>query len=117
MASIETLVRSKKNEIEQRRRTVAQIQEMITDFELIADGLNREIRAEENRTKNNNPSHFAYSTFATATIKRRNNLKQSTDKLKIQLDAAKMALYEATEELEAAEVHLNSNSLGALPAI
>jgi len=85
MAYIESLVRSKKNQVEQRRRTVAQIQGMITDFELIADSLDREIRAEEDRTKNHDPSHFAYSTFATATIRRRNNLKQTTDKLKIQL--------------------------------
>jgi flagellar FliJ protein len=117
MASIESLVRSKRNVVEQRRRAVAQIQGMIKDFELRADSLDREIHGEEDRTKNDDPSHFAYSTLATATTQRRNNLKQSTDKLKIQLDAAERALRKATAELEVTTDYLSANSFDVSPAV
>jgi flagellar FliJ protein len=102
MASIEPFVRLKKTEVEHRRRTVAQIKAIVVDFERLADSLEHEISAEEARTKNHDPSHFAYSTLATATRQRRNNLKQSVEKFKIQLDAAEKALRDATEEMEAA---------------
>jgi flagellar FliJ protein len=102
MASIESIVCSKKAEAEQRRRKVAQIQGIIADFERLADNLEHEIKAEEARTKNHDPLHFAYSMLATTTRQRRNNLKQSVEKFKIQLDAAEKALREASEELEAA---------------
>ena len=101
MASNAALVRVKENQVAQHLRTVAQMSTMITDFELLADSLNLQIRAEEDRTKNDDPSHFAYSTFAKAAIQRRNNLKWSIEKLKVQLDAAKKALHEKTEELDA----------------
>jgi flagellar FliJ protein len=101
MASNKELVRFKKSQVEQHLRTIAQIQTTITDFELFGGSLDRQISAEEDRIKNHDPSHFAYSTLAKATIERRNNLMRSIDKLKIQLDAAKNALRENNEELEA----------------
>jgi flagellar FliJ protein len=101
MASNATLVLVEKNKVAQHLRIVAQMSATITDFELLVDSLNLEIRAEEDRTKNHDPSHFAYSTLAKATIQRRNNLKWSIDEIKVQLDAAKKALNEATEELDA----------------
>lgn len=117
MASIETLIRYKKNEVEKHRRTIAQINGMIANFEFLADSLDSEIHSEEDRTKNHDPLNFAYSTLAKATIQRRNNLKQSTDKLKTQLDAAEKALSEATADLQAAEDQFISNCYGAVPAV
>ena len=102
MASLESLVRSKKSQVDQRARAVAQIESMIADFERLAANLELEIRSEEDRTKNHDPSHFAYSTLAKATIQRRDNLKQSIDKLRAQLSAAQGALRKSSEELEAA---------------
>jgi flagellar protein FliJ len=74
---------------------------MIADFDLLAADLDRQIRAEEDRTKNHDPAHFAYPTLAKATIRRRDNIIRSAAKLKIQLDAAKKAFSEAVEELGA----------------
>ena len=102
MASLESLVRSKKSQVDQRARAVAQIESMIADFERLAANLELEIRSEEDRTKNHDPSHFAYSTLAKANIQRRDNLKQSIDKLRVQLSVAQGAWQKSSEELEAA---------------
>jgi flagellar FliJ protein len=101
MRSPTALIRLKMVRIEQRQRMVAQIQRAIADFELQTTNLNLEIREVEERTKNHDPAHFAYSTFAKAAIQRRDNLERSADNLKIQLDAAKTALGDAKDELEA----------------
>jgi flagellar FliJ protein len=102
MASLESLVQSKKSQVDQRARAVVQIESMIADFERLAANLELEIRSEEDRTKNHDPSHFAYSTLAKANIQRRDNLKQSIDKLRVQLSVAQGALQKSSEELEAA---------------
>lgn len=102
MASLESLVQSKKSQVDQRTRAVVQIESMIADFERLAANLELEIRSEEDRTKNHDPSHFAYSTLAKANIQRRDNLKQSIDKLRVQLSVAQRALQKSSEELEAA---------------
>ena len=102
MASLESLVQSKKSQVDQRTRAVVQIESMIADFERLAANLELENRSEEDRTKNHDPSHFAYSTLAKANIQRRDNLKQSIDKLRVQLSVAQMALQKSFEELEVA---------------
>ena len=99
MAPNEALVRYKKNQVEQHLRTVKQIQKTIADFQLLGESLDRQIKAKEYRLNVHEPSPFAYLTLAKATIKRRNNLMQSIDKLKIQLDAAKKALREENEKI------------------
>ena len=101
MASHPALVRLKEFQIRQHHRSVEQLHKMITDIELVAHNLDREIRAEEDRTKMHDPTHYAYPTFAKAAIQRRDNLRQSADSLKIQLDAANKALSDAIEEADA----------------
>jgi flagellar FliJ protein len=102
MVSTAKLIRLKAVKVEQHRRAIAQIQTAITDLELLTDNLNREISTDEARTRNYDPAHFAYPTFAKVAIQRRNNLMQSIDKLKIQLDTTKNVLREKNEELDAA---------------
>jgi flagellar FliJ protein len=86
--------------IEQHRRAIVQLQIMIADFDRQADSLDREVRIEEDRANNHDPSHFAYPTYAKAAIQRRDNLRHSSNELKTQFDTVKKALAEA--ELEAA---------------
>jgi len=105
MASHQSLVRLKEFQIRQHRRAINQLYIMLADIELLAQNLDQEIRAEEDRTKMHDPKHFAYPTFAKAAIQRRDNLRQSADRLKIQLDSAKNALSEAIEESEAIALH------------
>ena len=104
MKSRETVIRLKKFQVDERRRQVAQIESMISDFERISSDLEREIKTEQDRSGIHDPGHFAYPTYAKAAIQRRDNLKRSANDLKIQLEDAKAALNEAFEEMKKVEL-------------
>ena len=92
MKSRETLIRLKKFQVDEKRRRVAQIEGMIADFQRMSVDLEREIHTEQERAGINDPSHFAYPTYAKAAIQRRENLTRSADELRIQLEDAKSLL-------------------------
>ena len=104
MKSRETLIRLKKFQVDEKRRRVAQIEGMIADFQRMSVDLEREIQSEQERAGINDPTHFAYPTYAKAAMGRRDNLKRSADELKVQLEEARMALAEAFEELKKVEL-------------
>ena len=104
MKSRETLIRLKKFQVDEKRRRVAQIEGMIADFHRMCAELDREITHEQERAGINDPSHFAYPTYAKAAIQRRENLMRSADELRGQLEDAKAALSEAFEELKKVEL-------------
>jgi flagellar export protein FliJ len=104
MKSRETLIRLKRFQVDEKRRKVAQIEMMIADFERMANELDREIRAEEARSGISDVGHFAYPTYAKAAKTRRDNLVQSADNLRGQLDEAKAALAEAFEDMKKVEI-------------
>ena len=104
MKSRDTLIRLKKFQVDEKRRTVMQIEGMIAEFERMASDLEREIKVEQDRAGIHDPGHFAYPTYAKAAIQRRENLTRSADELKVQLDDAKGALSQAFEELKKVEL-------------
>ena len=104
MKSRETLIRLKKFQVDEKRRRVAQIEGMIADFQRMSTDLEREILTEQERAGINDPSHFAYPTYAKAAIQRRENLMRSAEELRTQLDEAKGLLGEAFEELKKVEL-------------
>ncbi len=104
MKSRETLVRLKKFQVDEKRRKVAQIETMIAEFDRMAGELEREIRIEQDRAGIHDPAHFAYPTYAKAAIARRENLRRSVDELRIQLEDAKSALGEASDDLKKVEL-------------
>ena len=104
MKSRETLIRLKKFQVDEKRRRVTQIEGMIADFQRMSVDLEREIQTEQDRAGINDPTHFAYPTYAKAAIQRRENLTRSADELRIQLEDAKSLLSEAFEELKKVEI-------------
>jgi flagellar export protein FliJ len=104
MKSHEALIRLKTFQVDEKRRRVAQIETMIAEFERMANDLEREIRAEQDRSGIHDPAHYAYPTYAKAAIARRNNLKHSADELRAQLVDAKNALQEACDERRKVEL-------------
>jgi flagellar export protein FliJ len=66
--------------------------------------LEHEIATEQARAGIDDPTHFAYPTYAKAAIQRRENLTRSADELRIQLEDAKSSLAEAFEELKKVEL-------------
>ncbi len=104
MKSRETLIRLKKFQVDDKRRRVVQIEGMLADFQRMMNELEREIQTEQERAGINDPSHFAYPTYAKAAIQRRENMTRSADELRIQLEDAKAALGDAFEELKKVEL-------------
>ena len=104
MKSRNTLIRLKRFQLDEQRRKVAQMEAMIADFQRMAADLEREIVAEQERAGIHDPSHFAYPTYAKAAMARRENLKRSIDELVAQLNGARIALQESTEELKRVEL-------------
>jgi flagellar export protein FliJ len=104
MKSRNTLIRSKKFQVDEKRRKIAQMEAMIADFQRMAADLDREILAEQERAGIHDPSHFAYPTYAKAAMARRENLKRSIDELVVQLGDAKIELQDSCEELKRVEL-------------
>ena len=104
MKSRDTLIRLKKFQVDEKRRRVTQIEGMIADFQRMSAELEREIQTEQDRAGINDPTHFAYPTYAKAAIQRRENLTRSADELRAQLEDAKAALSEAFEEMKKVEL-------------
>ena len=103
MKSRDHLIRLKRFQVEERRRRVAQIEAMITDFHRMATDLDREIASEEKRSGITDPTHFAYPTYARAAAVRRDNLKASADELKGQIEEARLHLEAALEDMRKTE--------------
>jgi flagellar export protein FliJ len=104
MKSRETLIRLKKFQVDEKRRRVAQIEAMIAEFQRMSTDLEREIQTEQERAGINDPTHFAYPTYAKAAIQRRENLNRSTDELRGQLEEARGHLADAFEDLKKVEM-------------
>ena len=100
----ESLIRLKKFQVDEKRRQVAQIQMMISDFERMASELDQQIDIEQTKTGISDVAHFAYSTFAKAALTRRDNLLNSANDMKGKLEAAQDGLAEALEDLKKVEL-------------
>jgi len=100
----ESLIRLKKFQVDEKRRSVTQIEMMIADFERMAAELDQQIEIEQQKTGISDVAHFAYSTFAKAAIARRDNLLNSARDMKGTLENAQDALAEAVEDLKKVEL-------------
>ena len=106
------LRRRKQFEANEKETRVALLGTMIRDFDNMIADLGGQIAAEEDRTKIKDVSHPAYSTFAMAAAKRRQNLLISVARTKSMLDVAKRELDEVRAQLLDLEpIHDNQPSL------
>ncbi|MXN65444.1 flagellar export protein FliJ [Stappia sp. GBMRC 2046] len=104
MKSRGSLIRLKKFQVDEKRRQVTQIESMIAEFMRMAEELDEQIKAEQKRVGISDVTHFAYPTFAKAAAQRRDNLVNSADELKEQLERAQDELAEAVEDLKKFEL-------------
>jgi hypothetical protein len=103
MKSREAAVRLKRFEADEKARKVAELEHMIREFERMAGDLDRQVKAEEDRTGIKDSTHFAYSTFARSASQRRDNLHNSVAGLMAKLEAAQRERDDALENLTRAE--------------
>ena len=111
MKSRDTLLRLKRFQVDEKRRKLSQIETMVAEFERMASELEREIASEESRAGIADRTHFAYPTYARAALQRRDNLMQSADEMRVQLEAARGELEEAFEDLKKFEILDNREQL------
>ena len=103
----------KRFEAGEKARKVADLEQMIREFENMAAALNRQVNAEEDRTRTKDPAHFAYSTFAKSASLRRDNLRTSADGLRAKLEAAQRERDETLEQVARAETSRPAPSCAA----
>ena len=103
MKARESALRLKRFEADEKARKVADLEHMIREFENMAADLDRQIKAEEDRTGIKDPAHFAYSTFAKSASQRRDNLRTSVDGLKAKHEVAQRERDEALEQVSRAD--------------
>jgi flagellar FliJ protein len=82
----EAAVGFKRFEANNKARIVAELEHTIRAFESLANDLDRQVAAEEERKGVKDPTHIAYSTFARAASQRRDNLRASVAGLKTKLE-------------------------------
>ena len=104
MKSREAAARLKRFEADEKARKVAELEHMIREFERMAGDLDRQVKAEEDRTGIKDSTHFAYSTFARSASQRRDNLRNSVAGLMAKLEAAQRERDDAVEETARADV-------------
>ena len=98
MKSRESLVRLKSFQVNEKRRQLNQLESMMADFDRMVKELEAQIAFEEKKSGITDPNHFAYPTFAKAARQRADNLLGSLKELKVQQEAAELALEEAEAE-------------------
>ncbi|MCQ8784177.1 flagellar export protein FliJ [Mangrovibrevibacter kandeliae] len=99
----DNLVRLTRFKVNEKRFQAEQLEMMMADFERMADELDAQIASEEKKAGITDTAHFAYPTFAKAARARRDNLMNSVKDLRVQINAARIALEEAEAELQNAE--------------
>ena len=104
MKSRKSLIQLRRFEVDERRQTVADIENMLEDLRQMVVDLERQIEVEQEKAGVNDVNHFAYPTFAKAAIQRRDNLQNSIQELEKKLEEARGELAEAFEELKKVEL-------------
>ena len=104
--------RQKQFEVNERETKVALLRTMIRDFDNMIGQLEQQIATEEDRTTIKDPRHPAYSMFAKAAAKRRQNLLISEAHTRSMLDVAKREFDEVTAQLSDLEP-IHNNQLSA----
>ncbi|MBX3598389.1 MAG: flagellar export protein FliJ [Rhizobiaceae bacterium] len=111
-SSRENLVRLKRFQVEEKRRQLLQLDQMIAEFDRMANELEMQVLAEEKKAGITDVNHFAYPTFAKAARLRRDNLKTSQAGLIEQRRTAEHLLSEAEADLSKAELLESRDSRG-----
>ena len=103
MKAHESLVRLRKFEVDESRRKVAGLEEMISEFKDMADDLDRQIKIEQQRAGVSDVNDCRYPLWAKDAIVRRQHLLESVRELEEQLEAARDHLAASFEELKKVE--------------
>ncbi|ABS63790.1 flagellar export protein FliJ [Parvibaculum lavamentivorans DS-1] len=104
MRNRESLIRLHKFQVDEKRRKVAELELMLSEFRQRERDLEAQVEAEQRKAGISDVAHFAYPMFAKSVIRRRENILESIDGIERQLEAAKEELSGAFRELKKYEL-------------
>src|SRR5215468_8163141 len=107
-----SLLGRKRFEANEKETKVALLRTMIGDFDSMIGQLEEQIASEEDRSRIKDPRHPAYSMFAKAAAKRRQNLLISVAHTRSMFEVAKQEFDQITSQLHDLEP-IHSNQLSA----
>ena len=90
-------------EADANARKIAILERLIREFEDGVSDLDRQMKAEENRSGILDPADVAYSTFAKSLRERCDKLRLSVDALRVGLEVAQRERDDALEQLNRAD--------------
>ncbi|MDO9125432.1 flagellar export protein FliJ [Parvibaculum sp.] len=104
MRNRESLIRLHKFQVDEKRRKVAELELMLSEFRQRERDLEAQVEAEQRKAGISDVAHFAYPMFAKSVIRRRENILESIDGIERQLETAKEELSGAFRELKKYEL-------------
>lgn len=101
---LDTLIRLRRWELDEKRRTVRELEDFVTRLEEEASRLEVELVTEQESARRSPEALCAYSGYAQAVISRRAALASSVAQVEEQLDVARDEVHQAFQELKRFEI-------------
>ena len=104
MTALESMIRVHGWILEEKRRSLAEIQAFADRLKTDLAALDRNVEAERAAADRSGEGSLAYPAFVAAALERRRRLTETIGKLELQIDAARDGVAEAFKELKAYEM-------------
>ncbi len=106
MSALNTLIRMHRWQLEEKRRFLAGLEAMLSDFTSKVNNLERQLRREQVFAAGAHEASYSYASFAEETIRRRENLKKSIAELDDQIFEAHDEVATAFQSVKRFEIVL-----------
>jgi hypothetical protein len=104
MSSLKTIIRLQKWKLDEKRRALAELQNLADRLMAEIERLKEEIAAEQNAARTNPEYAFTYSNYIRAAMERGERLTQSKGQVEAQISVATDEMAEAFQELKRYEL-------------
>lgn len=104
MSSLKTIIRLQKWKLDEKRRALAELQNLADRLQAEIDRLKEEIAAERETARGNVEYSFTYSNYIQAAMERGKRLTQSMGQVEAQIAVATDEMAEAFQELKRYEL-------------
>ena len=104
MSSLKNLIRLQKQQLDEKRRNLAELQNLSDRLKAELERLKEEVAAEQAAARDNPEFAFSYTNFAKAAMERGKRLTLSMGQVDIQIAVATDQMAEAFQELKRYEL-------------
>ncbi len=104
MSGLDSLIRLHRWKLEEKRRTLADLESLMDNLKSLASNLESEIINEQRVAAASDEAGFAYGAYATEAIQRRERLAQSALELEQKIEAARDDVKAAFQDAKKYEI-------------